>query len=281
MPELLEGAELEALPLVDYYPHTLFEYSFRPGGDLEFMDVMGKWRRVRGCSGNPDLGIHAFNENLLELDYLAGLLIDALPVDTSLSQLYQTNERFSFLVNECLEANHINLRWFNPRMLTWLLFDRVEGGYQVRAALRVLNDVPESKYSTGGGGFTLESQNEYMALIATYCGGDLHRAHALAKAVAGRDLMPQLDALGYFSLDNEARHKRDVQLWAAEMRGQRPSRQVSSSAPSNAPTEGATASAGALPANRPRVRAVGRQGDSPQGAPVTPQPQAGKGVNDG
>lgn len=286
MPELAPEQELTSLPVIDYLPGTLFEYQFRANGDLEFVDVTGRWRRVRGCSADPDLGVHVFEEDLNELDHITGMLVDALPQDTTLEQLYLTNQRFKYLVDQCLEANHISPRWFSPRMLSWMLFDRVEGGYQVRAALRVLNVIPEGKYSTGQGN-RIEGVHEYMALIATYSGGDIGKAHALAKVVAARDLMPELDALGYFSLDSKSKHERDVALWAQRQRASRNGHQAS---PEVSPEAGASSAVSFQTLQdipKPRARAIvpptadqvaSQAGDQP---PSTEAPVSNDASNEG
>jgi len=261
MPIPASEQELQELQVIDYHPDTVFEYQFRGGGDLEFVDVTGRWRRVRGCSGDPENGVHEFEENLNELDHLVSLMSEAMTGDVTLEQLYLTNERFRYLVNECIQMNQIKLRWFSPRMIGWMLFDRIEKRFQVRAALRVLNHIGAGRYGAGGG-IQLQDKADWMAMIATYCQGDLSKGHQLARAVGARDLMAELDALGYFSLDAKARHQRNVERWAREERekGRR-------TAHVGTPAEEAQSTpVSSIP--KPRVRAISQ---TPQ---PEPQPQA-------
>jgi len=146
---------------------------------LEFQDIKGTFRLIRGCSlcDREEFGAR--------LNQLYEILLQASDSET-IQQLYDQNSHFRHLCNRCLELCNIQPDWLDLNMMSQLLLSDGEA-----EGLLVQLNFPSSKRS-----IDKEKGATYAELLAALWGNleDLQKAFDIASQIPAEELIDIIEA---------------------------------------------------------------------------------------
>jgi hypothetical protein len=175
---------------------------------LEFEDVNGQYRLIRGCS-------LASREELQRRLFQVQECLKKVDEDLFLQEVYDSDKYFRHLCHRCLELCGISLEWIDFNMMTQMLFPyEVEG--QLFEGILIAFNFPKSDNSKGGKNATYE---EIIAAISSHT-NDISKALELAQTVPAEQLIEILEARAKQTqqADPKAREKAQQREWQQRAR---------------------------------------------------------------
>jgi hypothetical protein len=176
---------------------------------LEFEDVSGEYRLIRGCSlANRE----EFRERLSQIQKY---LKDIKEEELSLQELYDKDKYFRYLCHRCLELCGVSVHWIDINMMIQMLFPyEIEG--KVFEGILVDFNFPKSDKNHGAKSATYE---EVLAAISTHT-QDIAKALELAENVPAEQLLGTVEARAkqIQQADPKTREKAQQREWQKRAR---------------------------------------------------------------
>ncbi len=171
---------------------------------LEFQDVQGKFRLIRGCSlpRRQELGVRL--NQLFEI-------LESVPESETIQTLYDKHQRFRYICDRCLSLCGVNPAWIDTNMLSQLLF--AEEG---KEGLLIQLNFPHQNQKEKG---EVATYAQTVAALWTQL-GDLKSALEVIESYPAQELLEVMEARAelYKSADPKAKEEAIKKEWRSKAR---------------------------------------------------------------